>query len=650
MGNVNTGSGSQEKDPSKGDTAPPEQGEPGWCLIQPIRVYSPTAQSNAAARTSKSKDHNRKELSACSRGPLQKLSSVVLGGGALAEDVNSAQPAEKIIDDNETDYDEEDDWLAIEDFAEVINEADRTSPSTEGDNSGAQGGEMNQIATTISWTDYVKTAGNYINELAYDSAQLRLSLICHAKTQIQLFVAFLWHCLHDKFRMKPKEYYTKHTHLSCRGSTCGGVCIAVHGIQMGGGVVHFYMAKEYLPTPADLTSEQFFLHQQSGSFDAHVTTTFSTRPSQAGGSAAVGPSDRLNVQDGRGPRGENYRIEKTKSVSSAGDTYTTSAAEQTLKLGRNLSTGSGVSNLGVSRSATLVIFIQKYPRALLLRRKFAQRQEGCTSSSTAQLSMKNKDRTTIGATSGKCVEADESMQDDSSVVIEAEWREVSKKENVDEFSPQVLLEDNLSKLLGKVTETLKVKKGFTLRDEAEVAKEDAAELAKEQPKKLLEKNKNSSGSTKMNMNMNDTTKAPAELLTAAQFSGTASVTSSTAVTTAASTTTSTTAAASGISNSVGATTNLAVSSSCASSASVFESGKVVQLVGTEGIDCARIWFPSSAASHSSSRAFSLYNPRVEVSRIWCAVDWTCWGTIPNLREIHFYDSQGTQTHVYKHED
>ncbi len=45
--------------------------------------------------------------------------------------------------------------------------------------------------------------------------------------------ASLWHCLHDRFR-KPKQYYTRRMNLSCSGSTCAGVCIAVHAIQMRG--------------------------------------------------------------------------------------------------------------------------------------------------------------------------------------------------------------------------------------------------------------------------------------------------------------------------------------------------------------------------------------------------------------------------------
>ncbi len=78
---------------------------------------------------------------------------------------------------------------------------------------------------------------------------------------------------------------------------------------------------------------------------------------------------------------------------------------------------------------------------------------------------------------------------------------------------------------------------------------------------------------------------------------------------------------------------------------VKKTGRVVKLVGAEKIPCARMWYDVD----DLLGGFWLYSPRIRVTHVWCAVDWTCWGTIPNLKEIFFYNDDKIIYH-YEHKE
>jgi len=195
-----------------------------------------------------------------------------------------------------------------------------------------------------------------------------------------------------------------------------------------------------------------------------------------------------------------------------------------------------------------------------------------------------------------------------------------QKNKIETFS-QSLLTTNLSTLLGKSVEVLKDGKSFVLKDEAEVDKEEEEKRRKAKEEKGEKQNAASS---------------PPGTATATG-GGSASARGSKV------------GHKSGVAvekvlklNSKNSTTS-SKSNESGKSGAKRKGGKVLQLLGTEALECARMRFDSDVG-----KGFFVYDPRHPVTHVWCEVEWTCWGTIPNLRQIHFYN-QTELKYVYKHD-
>ncbi|CAD7944242.1 unnamed protein product [Amoebophrya sp. A25] len=221
---------------------------------------------------------------------------------------------------------------------------------------------------------------------------------------------------------------------------------------------------------------------------------------------------------------------------------------------------STISLVGKPLTRLLVIYVQKYPRALILRLR-------------------------RNPTTGEAE-------------FRAEWRHIVKKEAVESFSESLLSTQGLSLLLGKLIEVLKIDKSYTLQDEALAEEEWRKEQLETLEKKRVEAQKvvgkaQEKDRLKHQKRLEKVEKDRQELDKRSPPA---------------------------------------------------PNGKVLKLLGTEGLDCARMRYDGTDVG----AGFFLCHPRVPVTHIWCVVEWTCWGTIPNLREIHFY-SGSTLGHVYKHD-